>query len=208
MFGRSETGGPSWMLVCLGNPGDEYENTRHNIGFLAADELGRREGIKINKLRYRALTGELRVGGQRVLVLKPQTYMNLSGEAVTQLVNWYKVAPEELLVVYDDVDLPFGRVRIRPKGSAGTHNGMRNILYLLGRDDFPRLRVGIGRPPEHWDMKDFVISGYETAQDRKIAFQAYLFAAECVETFVKEGFARAQQFVSTQPSDFGSREES
>jgi len=127
---------------------------------------------------------------------------------VTQLVNWYKVAPEELLVVYDDVDLPFGRVRIRPKGSAGTHNGMRNILYLLGRDDFPRLRVGIGRPPEHWDMKDFVISGYETAQDRKIAFQAYLFAAECVETFVKEGFARAQQFASTQPSDFGGREES
>ena len=207
MFGR-ENGGYQWLLVCLGNPGKQYENTRHNIGFLTADELGRREGIKINKLRYRALTGEIRVGSQRVLVIKPQTYMNLSGEAVTQLVNWYKVAPEELLVVYDDVDLPFGRVRIRPKGSAGTHNGMRNILYLLGRDDFPRLRVGIGRPPEHWDMKDFVISGYETAQDRKIAFQAYLFAAECVETFVKEGFARAQQFVSTQPSDFGSREES
>ena len=197
-----------FVIVGLGNPGKKYEKTRHNMGFLAIDKLAEKHDIKVNKLKHKALTGDGFIFGQKALLVKPQTYMNLSGEAVTQLVNWYKVAPEELLVVYDDVDLPFGRVRIRPKGSAGTHNGMRNILYLLGRDDFPRLRVGIGRPPEHWDMKDFVISGYETAQDRKIAFQAYLFAAECVETFVKEGFARAQQFASTQPSDFGSREES
>jgi len=113
---------------------------------------------------------------------------------------------DKLIVLYDDLDLPFGRVRIRPKGSAGTHNGMRNIIYLLGRDDFPRLRVGIGRPPENWDLKDFVTSGYQTPEERKTAFQAYLFAAECVETFVKDGFARAQQFVSTQPADFSNRE--
>ena len=204
----SDHGGVRWLVVFLGNPGLKYQNTRHNAGFLTADVVEKDCGVRIDRLRFHALTAQAELGGQKVLLMKPQTYMNLSGEAVTQLVNWYKVAPEELLVVYDDVDLPFGRVRIRPKGSAGTHNGMRNILYLLGRDDFPRLRVGIGRPPEHWDMKDFVISGYETAQDRKIAFQAYLFAAECVETFVKEGFARAQQFASTQPSDFGSREES
>ena len=197
-----------WIIVGLGNPGIAYRKSRHNAGFNALDALADALHIRVAKRGLSGVYGEGVVNGQRVVLVKPQTYMNLSGEAVTQLVNWYKVAPEELLVVYDDVDLPFGRVRIRPKGSAGTHNGMRNILYLLGRDDFPRLRVGIGRPPEHWDMKDFVISGYETAQDRKIAFQAYLFAAECVETFVKEGFARAQQFVSTQPSDFGSREES
>ena len=197
-----------FVIAGLGNPGKKYEKTRHNMGFLVIDRIAEKCGIDVSRIKHRALVGDGIISGRKVLLVKPQTYMNLSGEAVTQLVNWYKVAPEELLVVYDDVDLPFGRVRIRPKGSAGTHNGMRNILYLLGRDDFPRLRVGIGRPPEHWDMKDFVISGYETAQDRKIAFQAYLFAAECVETFVKEGFARAQQFVSTQPSDFGSREES
>ena len=196
------------LIVGLGNPGAKYARTRHNVGFDVVEILAARNQIELNRTRCKAKVGEGRIGNVRVALAQPQTYMNLSGEAVTQLVNWYKVAPEELLVVYDDVDLPFGRVRIRPKGSAGTHNGMRNILYLLGRDDFPRLRVGIGRPPEHWDMKDFVISGYETAQDRKIAFQAYLFAAECVETFVKEGVARAQQFVSTQPSDFGSREES
>ena len=202
------TSGADWLIAGLGNPEPKYDGTRHNAGFEALDYLAAQWGCSIIKAKWQGLYGTAQVGQHKVVLLKPLTYMNLSGEAVTQLVNWYKVAPEELLVVYDDVDLPFGRVRIRPKGSAGTHNGMRNILYLLGRDDFPRLRVGIGRPPEHWDMKDFVISGYETAQDRKIAFQAYLFAAECVETFVKEGFARAQQFASTQPSDFGSREES
>ena len=197
-----------FLIVGLGNPGTEYAATRHNIGFDMVTYLSDKYGIALRSKEGKAIVGKGVIEGQKVMLVQPQTYMNLSGEAVTQLVNWYKVEPQELLVVYDDVDLPFGRVRIRPKGSAGTHNGMRNILYLLGRDDFPRLRVGIGRPPEHWDMKDFVISGYETAQDRKIAFQAYLFAAECVETFVKEGFARAQQFASTQPSDFGSREES
>ena len=156
------------LIVGLGNPGAKYARTRHNVGFDVVEILAARNQIELNRTRCKAKVGEGRIGNVRVALAQPQTYMNLSGEAVTQLVNWYKVAPEELLVVYDDVDLPFGRVRIRPKGSAGTHNGMRNILYLLGRDDFPRLRVGIGRPPEHWDMKDFVISGYETAQDRKI----------------------------------------
>ena len=118
MFGKG-SGGFQWLLVCLGNPGKQYENTRHNIGFLAADELGRREGIKINKLRYRALTGELRVGDQRVLVLKPQTYMNLSGEAVKLAGGFYKIPPDHVLVISDDVALPLGKLRIRSGGSAG-----------------------------------------------------------------------------------------
>ena len=178
------------------------------MGFLAAADAAELLGAKFKKKECEASIAECFIGGEKVIIARPLTYMNASGRAVKQLMARYKVSAQELVVIYDDYDLPKGHVRIRPSGSAGTHNGMRNILYLLGRDDFPRLRVGIGRPPEHWDMKDFVISGYETAQDRKIAFQAYLFAAECVETFVKEGFARAQQFVSTQPSDFGSREES
>ena len=136
------------LIVGLGNPGAKYARTRHNVGFDVVEILAARNQIELNRTRCKAKVGEGRIGNVRVALAQPQTYMNLSGEAVTQLVNWYKVAPEELLVVYDDVDLPFGRVRIRPKGSAGTHNGMRNILYLLGRDDFPRLRVGIGRPPE------------------------------------------------------------
>ena len=180
------------LIVGLGNPGAKYARTRHNVGFDVVEILAARNHIELNRTRCKAKVGEGRIGDVRVALAQPQTYMNLSGEAVTQLVNWYKVEPQELLVVYDDVDLPFGRVRIRPKGSAGTHNGMR---------------VGIGRPPEHWDMKDFVISGYDTPEDRKTAFQAYLFAAECVETFVKDGFARAQQFASTQPADFAHREE-
>lgn len=166
------------VIVGLGNPGAKYARTRHNVGFDIVEILAARNHIELNRLRCKAKVGEGRIGDERVALAQPQTYMNLSGESVAQLVNWYKPEPCGLLVAYDDVDLPFGRVRIRPRGSAGTHNGMRNIIYLLGRDDFPRIRVGIGRPPENWDMKDFVTSGYATAEERKTAFQAYLFAAE------------------------------
>ena len=150
-----------WLLVCLGNPGREYEATRHNIGFMAADELARREGVKINKLRYRALTGEFRAGGQRVLALKPQTYMNLSGESVKLAGGFYKIPPERVLVISDDVALPLGKLRIRAGGSAGGHNGLKNIIAHLGTDQFPRVRVGVGAPahPDH-EMIDWVIGRF------------------------------------------------
>ena len=161
-----------WLLVCLGNPGREYENTRHNIGFMAADELSRREGVKINRLRYRALTGELRAGSQRVLVIKPQTYMNLSGEAVKLAGGFYKIPPERVLVISDDVALPLGKLRIRAGGSAGGHNGLKNIIAHLGTDQFPRVRVGVGAPahPDH-EMIDWVIGAF-TAQEKKAVEEA------------------------------------
>lgn len=190
MFGRG-SGGFQWLLVCLGNPGKQYENTRHNIGFLAADELGRREGIKINKLRYRALTGELRVGDQRVLVLKPQTYMNLSGEAVGEAAKFYKVPPERVLVVSDDVSLPTGKLRIRAKGSAGGHNGLKSIIQHLGTDAFPRVKIGVGAPPHpDYDMADWVLGRF-TGKDAQDMDAACARAWEAVETVITQGTEKA-----------------
>ena len=126
---------------------------------------------------------------------QPQTFMNLSGESVVQLCNWYKPEDDHLIVVYDDVDLPEGKLRFRPSGSAGTHNGMRNIIYLLGRDNFPRVRVGIGRPAEGWDMKDWVLSGYEDKALRQTMFDAYLGAADVIATLIESGVDAARQLV-------------
>lgn len=158
-----------WLLVCLGNPGREYEGTRHNIGFMAADELARREGVKINRLRYRALAGEIRAGGQRVLVIKPQTYMNLSGEAVKLAGGFHKIPPDRVLVISDDVSLPLGKLRVRAGGSAGGHNGLKNIIAHMGTDQFPRIRVGVGAPehPEH-EMVDWVIGKFSPAEKKTV----------------------------------------
>ena len=164
-FGNS---GFQWLLVCLGNPGRDYENTRHNIGFMAADELGRREGVKINKLRYRALTGEIRLGGQRALILKPQTFMNLSGESVKLAGGFYKIPPDHVLVISDDVALPLGKLRIRAGGSAGGHNGLKNIIAHLHTDQFPRVRLGVGsKPHPDYDMADWVL-GKPQGEDRQL----------------------------------------
>ena len=190
MLGRGN-GGYQWLLVCLGNPGRQYENTRHNIGFLAADELGRREGIKINKLRYRALTGELRVGGQRVLVLKPQTYMNLSGEAVKLAGGFYKIPPDHVLVISDDVALPLGKLRIRAGGSAGGHNGLKNIIAHLGTDQFPRIRLGVGQKPHpDYDMADWVLGKFQ-GEDKKAVEAAVKKAADAAECLIREGVDKA-----------------
>ena len=181
-----------WLLVCLGNPGKEYETTRHNVGFMAADELARRENVKINKLRYRALTGEVRLGGQRVLVLKPQTYMNLSGEAVKLAGGFYKIPPDHVLVISDDVALPLGKLRIRAGGSAGGHNGLKNIIAHLGTDQFPRIRVGVGAPahPEH-EMIDWVI-GHFTVQEKKAVDEAIGKAVDAAACVIEKGVSEAQ----------------
>ena len=144
-----------YIIAGLGNPGKKYEQTRHNMGFLAVDFLAEKYDIKVNKIRFRALTGEGRIGGQKVLLLKPQTYMNLSGESVRLALEYYKVSPQELIVIYDDIDIQAGMIRIRKKGSAGTHNGMRNILYHIRTEDFPRIRVGIGSGRKE-DMINYV----------------------------------------------------
>ena len=192
MFFQKKSGGVQWLLVCLGNPGKEYANTRHNIGFLAADALERRTGVKFNKLRYRALTGEVTLGGQRVLVVKPQTYMNLSGEAVKLAGGFYKIPPERILVLYDDVSLPLGKLRIRGSGSAGGHNGIKNIIAHLGTDAFPRIKVGVGAPEgADRDLVDWVIGNFTQAQRRVVdeAIDRALDAAECV---IEHGVSEAQ----------------
>lgn len=186
------TGGVQWLLVCLGNPGKQYENTRHNIGFMTADEIERRTGTKISKLRYRALTGEITLGGERVLVLKPQTYMNLSGEAVKLAGAFYKIPPERVLVISDDVSLPLGKLRIRGNGSAGGHNGLKNIIAHLGTDAFPRIKVGVGAPahPEH-EMIDWVIGNF-TPAEKSIVADAVKRAADAAACLIEHGVSEAQ----------------
>ena len=186
------SGGVSWLVVCLGNPGKQYENTRHNIGFLTADELERREGVKVNKLKYRALTGEMKIGGERVLVMKPQTYMNLSGEAVKLAGGFYKIPPERVIVISDDVSLPLGKLRIRANGSAGGHNGLKNIIAHLGTDAFPRIKVGVGAPahPEH-EMVDWVIGNF-TPAEKKVVADAVAKAADAIECLIAKGVSEAQ----------------
>ena len=184
------------LIVGLGNPGRKYMHTRHNVGFDVVEVLSQKYDIPLQKLRCKAAVGEGRIRGQRVVLAQPQTFMNLSGESVVQLWNWYKPESDSMLICFDDVDLPEGRLRFRPSGSAGTHNGMRNIIYLLGRDDFPRLRVGIGRPAEGWDMKDWVLSGYDTPELRQVMFDAYMAAADVVADWIEGGVEGARQAVS------------
>ena len=192
MFFQKKSGGVEWLLVCLGNPGKEYANTRHNIGFLAADALERRTGVKFNKLKYRALTGEVTLGGQRVLVVKPQTYMNLSGEAVKMAGGFYKIPPDHILVLYDDVSLPLGKLRVRGSGSAGGHNGIKNIIAHLGTDAFPRIKVGVGAPEgADRDLVDWVIGNFTQAQ-RKVVDEAIEKALDAAACVIAHGVSEAQ----------------
>jgi PTH1 family peptidyl-tRNA hydrolase len=148
------------VIAGLGNPGNKYENTRHNVGFSTIDLLSSKHGIKVNKLKHKALTGEGTIAGERVLLVKPQTFMNLSGESIRDIAEWYKLPMDNIIIIYDDVDLPVGTVRIRPKGSSGTHNGMKSVIYQLQSDEFPRIRVGVGKAPEGWNLADYVLSRF------------------------------------------------
>ena len=185
-----------FVVVGLGNPGSKYAHTRHNVGFDVVEILSQKYDIPVVRSRCKATVGEGFIRGQRVALARPETYMNLSGESVVQLVNWYKPERDQLIVVYDDVDLPEGKLRFRPSGSAGTHNGMRNIIYLLGRDDFPRFRVGTGRPPEGWDLKDWVLTGYPSAEARKTMFEAFTATAEAISVYIAEGTEPTRRFLS------------
>ena len=149
-----------YLIVGLGNPGSKYEKTRHNVGFVTVDVLAGQLGIKVNKLKFKSLIGEGNIGSEKVVLIKPQTYMNLSGEAVMQAINFYKPDHDKIFVIYDDIDLDVGRLRIRKKGSGGTHNGMRNIIYLTGFDDFPRFRLGVSKTKNGQDLASFVTSGF------------------------------------------------
>lgn len=178
-----------YIVAGLGNPGKRYEATRHNVGFDTIDLLAYRNKVKINKLKHKALYGEVFWGGEKVLLVKPQTFMNLSGESLRDFVEFYKIDTKNLIVIYDDIDLDVGTLRIRPKGSAGTHNGMRSIIYQLQSDDFPRVRIGIGRPA-FGDLADFVTNRF-TKEEIPSVRKTIERAALAVETMVKDGVERA-----------------
>ena len=192
IFGKNRSsGGVEWLLVCLGNPGDQYENTRHNVGFQVADEIAARKDVPVQRLKFRALTNTVELGGAKVLLMKPVTYMNLSGEAVRPAADFYKIPPERVLVISDDVSLPVGRLRIRKNGSAGGHNGLKNIILQLGGDGFPRVKVGVGgKPHPDYDMADWVLSKF-TGEDAKAMDQAVKRCADAVECLLREGADRA-----------------
>lgn len=191
MFLKKDSGAVSWLLVCLGNPGDKYENTRHNVGFMVADEIAERQKKPIQRLKFKALTNVFSISGEKVLVMKPITYMNLSGEAVRQAADFYKIPPERILVISDDTALPVGRLRIRQKGSAGGHNGLKNIIQHLGTDQFPRLRVGVGEKPHpDYDLADWVLGKFQ-GEDKKTIDHAVKRAADAVECIIAEGLDRA-----------------
>ena len=182
-----------YLIVGLGNPGSKYARTRHNVGFDVVEILADKLNTRLTKLKCKALLAETKIGEERVVLAQPQTFMNLSGESVVELMNWYKVPVENLIVCYDDIDIDLGALRVRAKGSAGTHNGMRSIIGLLGRQDFPRLRVGVGKKPEGWELANWVLSHYQTEEDRKTQFDAFLLAADTVIDWVKNGVESAMR---------------
>ena len=196
MFGR----GPavSWLAVFLGNPGPKYAGTRHNAGFLAADAFARDHGARIARSRFQALTDSCELDGQRVLLMKPQTYMNESGQAVGQAARFYKLPPERVIVVSDDINLPCGRLRIREKGSAGGHNGLKSIIAHLGSEDFPRIRIGVGAPPHGGGEQVDWVLGVPRNQDWEDFSAACALAAKAVEDYILRGPQRAMDTYNRQ----------
>ncbi len=174
------------LIVGLGNPGSEYARTKHNVGFMLADALGERLSVPPFRERFNALVTEVYMGGEKVLIAKPQTYMNNSGEAVGPLMRFYKLEPEELIVIHDDMDIPAGTIRIRKKGSAGGHNGIKSIISHVGSENFSRVRIGIGRPLPGWTVVNHVLAPFseEDAPKIKEAIASLLPAVECI---VKDG---------------------
>ena len=192
MFGKNKFGGAvEYLVVGLGNPDRKYENTRHNCGWLAVDYLAGKLGVRVNRIKYKSFVGEAEIGGKKGLLMKPTTYMNNSGQAVVEAMNFYKIPPENVIVIFDDISLDVGKMRIRAKGSDGGQKGMRSIIYLSGSDTFPRIKIGIGaKPNPNWDLADWVLSKF-SSDERKQLDKMFENANDAVELIIGGKIDRA-----------------
>ena len=165
---KEPLGAAEYIIAGLGNPDRKYENTRHNAGFMTIDALSEKYDVCVDRIKYKSLCATVNIEGKKVLLLKPSTYMNLSGQAVTEAMNFFKIPPEKTLIILDDITQPVGHLRIRRKGSDGGHNGMKNIIYLSGSDQFPRIKIGIGQKPSQWDLADWVLSTFTRTEQPEL----------------------------------------
>ncbi len=180
-----------YIIAGLGNPGRNYVGTRHNVGFEVLDAVAAKYDIQIKKLKFNAIYGEGTIGGEKVILVKPQTYMNLSGESIRDFKAWYKTDTTEIIVIYDDISLPVGKLRLRPKGSAGGHNGIKSIIYQLNSDIFPRIKVGVGKPENpDYDLADYVLGKFSSAEVKTLVESA-IRAADAVEVIIRDGMEKA-----------------
>ncbi|MCR5782506.1 MAG: aminoacyl-tRNA hydrolase [Clostridia bacterium] len=185
IFQRRPSGAPEFLIVGLGNPGKKYERTRHNLGFLCVDELARRHDLKINKIKFQSRMCDCVINGVRCVVLKPETFMNSSGIAVEECASFYKIPPEKIIIIFDDVDIPFADVRVKQKGSAGSHNGIKSIVGFLNSENFPRVKIGAGgKLHPDYDLKDFVLSRL-TEQEMKDLAPSLEKACDAVEYIIR-----------------------
>lgn len=185
-----------YVIVGIGNPGRKYESTRHNIGFITIDYMSALFDIKVNKIKHKALVGEGKIEGERVMLVKPQTFVNLSGECVRDITEYYKVPPENVIIIYDDVSLAHGSLRIRKKGSDGGHNGIKSIIYQLQSDAFLRIKLGVGAKPQGYDLVDWVLAKF-TDEEIKILSKSVEAAAAAVPEIIKNGAESAMNKFNT-----------
>lgn len=193
---KTPLGPPEWIIAGLGNPGGKYELTRHNIGFLALDTLAGKFNIPVKNLKFKALCGQGVIGGHNVLLLKPQTFMNLSGEAISEAAKFYKIPNEKILIIYDDISIETGKLRIREKGSAGGHNGIKDIILRTNSDVFPRIKIGVGAPPHpDYDIVDWVLGTF-SEDDKKILAPAIDKAVNAVSAMLEKGIDAARASIN------------
>ena len=193
MFGKKKTygGGVEYLIVGLGNPDKKYERTRHNAGWLAIDSIAEKFNCRVDRVKFKSYVGECEISGRKVMLMKPTTYMNNSGQAVVEAMNFYKIPPENVIVIFDDISLDVGKMRIRSKGSDGGQKGMRSIIYLSGSDKFPRIKIGIGaKPNPHWELADWVLSKF-TDDECKALKDMFENASKAVELMVDGKIDRA-----------------
>ena len=192
-FFSKRSAAPEFLIVGLGNPGKKYERTRHNMGFLCLDELARRYDLKINRVRFKSRTDDAVINGRRCVIMKPETFMNSSGIAVEECASFYKLPPERVIVIFDDIDIPLADVRVKQKGSAGTHNGIKSIVGFLGSENFPRVKIGVGNKPHpDYDLKDFVLSRLTDAELKQLE-PSFKLACDAVEYIVDGHIERAME---------------